>query len=290
MGRREQIVDQCTDLMDDPGFIRNIGIVAHVDHGKCVAGDTRIHLDNGSVVEAKGLFERIRSEGEETDCEDGVAYEPTSEVSVASLDRETGETESQEVAYATKREADESLIGIETSNGHVLETTPEHRYMVLNGDGVMEFERADSLSKGDTVVGARKVPADETDEETGEDLLRTLAEDYGFYVGVSDGFNEVIDDEPLESLYEVSETRLKKGSLKHAVWRGEYRLSDIVKICESGRTDAVVSDLYDSIEWLNYRGHGQRGEQSSLDMEIPDDLSDLFYLAGFFFGDGDTQG
>jgi len=285
MGRRKKIVQECERLMDNPEHIRNIAIAAHVDHGKCVEGTARVTLADGRPVRAAELYEQIAAGGEPTPDRDGEAYRPEADRRVVSLDRTTGETTVEPVEYATRRTAEE-LVEVTTSTGHSLATTPEHRYLVLTDRGVMEFERADQLEQGDMVVGARRVPV--TDGDTKATLLRTLAEDYGFSVSVTDEFDDRLEEHDRAELYEAADSRLERDSFDHASWRGQYRLRDVVSICES--LDLDLGTLYENVEELNYRGTDSTGEHSSLALSLPADLSPLFYLAGAFVGDGDREG
>ena len=286
MGRRRKIVQECESLMNEPENIRNIAIAAHVDHGKCVNGDARVSLADGRVVPARELFEDVREAGEPRPDE-GEAYVPSQPLGVASFDRAENEMVAADIEYACRRETDGPLVSVRTSNGHVLETTPEHRYLALTERGVMEFERADALEEGDVVVGARKTPAG-TPGNAKARLLRDLATDYGFYVDVTDAFAERIDAHDREALYEAADSELKRDSFDHAIWRGQFRLRDIVNVCRV--FDVPLPELYGNVESLNYRGSDRRGEKSSLAVDLPDDLDGLFYLAGAFFGDGDLQG
>ncbi|PSP23776.1 elongation factor EF-2 [Halobacteriales archaeon QH_10_65_19] len=272
--------------MDKPENIRNIAIAAHVDHGKCVSGDARISLADGRVVEAERLFEEIRADGEPV-ADEQEGYRPAETVEVTSYDRTRGETGPASVDYACRRRADEPLVRIRTSSGHELETTPEHRYLVLTRSGVTEFERADNLKEGDTVVGVRQTPAG-AGENAKADLLRHLTREYGFYITVTDEFNDRLDAHDRERLYEAANSELKQNSFDHAVWRGQYRLRDIVNVCDELGID--LEELYANVQSLNYRGSDQRGEHSSLELTLPETLEPLFYLAGAYFGDGDCEG
>ncbi|MBS1262958.1 MAG: Elongation factor 2 [Methanonatronarchaeales archaeon] len=287
MGRRSRMAERVKALMDRPSHIRNIGIVAHIDHGKCVSGDARVSLADGSVLKAEDLYERIRSGGEAFEYREGKAFRPGFDVYAASLDRGEGETVEGKVTHACRLEADEPLVKVETSNGRVLETTPEHRYLTLSDDGVMEFERADSLGEGDVIVGARRVPCRASDSVEAI-LLEELSKDYGFYVELEEPLSSKLKEYPREELYEISGSELKEGSFKHAVWRGGFRLRDAVNVCKG--LDIPLEELHSNIGRMNYRGAESRGSKSSLDMELPEDLEPLFYLAGVYFGDGDLEG
>lgn len=53
------MIDKVKELMTQPERIRNIAIAAHIDHGKCVSGKTRIMLADGRFETAESLFQRI---------------------------------------------------------------------------------------------------------------------------------------------------------------------------------------------------------------------------------------
>ena len=54
----DKIVDKVVLIMKQPEKIRNIAICAHIDHGKCVAGDSLVFLNDGRFILARDLFDR----------------------------------------------------------------------------------------------------------------------------------------------------------------------------------------------------------------------------------------
>jgi len=63
VARKEDIVAKAEKLMKNQKFIRNIGIVAHIDHGKCLGPEERIMLYDGQTIKAKDLFEGSKKIG-----------------------------------------------------------------------------------------------------------------------------------------------------------------------------------------------------------------------------------
>ncbi len=55
MATKENVAQHVAGLMSNIENIRNIGIVAHVDHGKCVAPESKILLADGQMVKASDL-------------------------------------------------------------------------------------------------------------------------------------------------------------------------------------------------------------------------------------------
>lgn len=283
MGRRKKMAKKVKELMDDREQIRNIGIVAHIDHGKCVSPEAEVSLANGEAIEARKLYKKIKQNGEKDPEHQG--YIPAKEIKASSLDKKSGEVVGSEIIYATKREARE-LIQIKTSDGNKLKTTPEHKFLTLTKEGVMEFKEARELNEDETIIGARKtLSTNKVSEKT--ELLELLAQDHGFIVEIDEEFNSKIASKDSEKLYEEISSKLKLDSFKHSVWKAQYRLNDLIEIIEHFNIDKAK--LYDSIKSINYRGWNSKGEHSSKNLKLPKDLSSLYYLAGFSLEDGDLE-
>ena len=133
MAAEEELVKTIRELMGKPERIRNICTSAHIDHGKCVKGDSRLILSDGNIKKAEELFSLAKDKGikfEET--EDQVIYDIRDlDIKVPSLNKETGKVETKQVELAWRLDGGK-LINLKLRNGYTIATTPEHKFVVLD--------------------------------------------------------------------------------------------------------------------------------------------------------------
>ena len=55
----ERMADKVARITKDPRYIRNICTSAHIHHGKCISGNTRLIVSNGSIKTAEEIFTEV---------------------------------------------------------------------------------------------------------------------------------------------------------------------------------------------------------------------------------------
>ena len=73
MGRRKKIVEQCERLMDNPEYIRNIAIAAHIDHGKTTLSDNL--LAGAGMISEDLAGNQLAMDTEEDEQERGITID-----------------------------------------------------------------------------------------------------------------------------------------------------------------------------------------------------------------------
>jgi len=68
----DKMTEKVIQLMSNPKQIRNIAIAAHIDHGKCISGESKIILSNGEIVRADDLFNKSAKLGDKSFEDDKV--------------------------------------------------------------------------------------------------------------------------------------------------------------------------------------------------------------------------
>src|SRR3989337_3501605 len=111
-----------------------MGIIAHVDHGKCVSEETLVPLSSGEIVPIADLYRRFQSG-------DDLATQVDS-FNVAAL-----AVKDRKVSNVFKLKADK-LFEVTLHNGWSLRTTPEHPFYTLTKDGQIESVRAERVKAG----------------------------------------------------------------------------------------------------------------------------------------------
>jgi len=191
MASAERMSDKVARITKNPKFIRNICTSAHIHHGKCIAGDSRI-IGPKEIKTAQKIFEEVSQDGiviEEND--EHIVYAPKTEIFTYSLNKETGKLEQKPIQYAWRLVGGET-IKVHLRNGFEIQTTPEHKYIAYN-EGFKEIEAKD-IKLGDRIVCARKL--DSKTNITKEDILNLLSQE-NFYVNLNSDFSISLNKEIL---------------------------------------------------------------------------------------------
>jgi len=121
--------------------------------GKCLAGDTRVTLADGSEIPIRELVERNLDDPRPVD--DGVWDEV--DFDVPSL-QDDGTIAHQRATKVWKREAPDNLYRIRTATGREVDVTPSHPLFVQS-EGRFQAVQADNLSEEDFVAVPRTIPS-----------------------------------------------------------------------------------------------------------------------------------
>src|SRR3989344_6788211 len=94
------IVERFGKAMNKPINIRNICTSAHIHHGKCISGNSKVLLTDGSVRTAKEIFEYISNDGKVVDDNnDHIVFAPNKKIEIFTLNKSNGKIETKEIQY-----------------------------------------------------------------------------------------------------------------------------------------------------------------------------------------------
>ncbi len=203
MAEKETQLDKIKRICKIKDQIRNICTSAHIHHGKCISGDSRVILADGTVKTAKVIYEEISQNGaffKESD--EHTIFVPKEPVSIFSLDKQTGGIEKRNIQYAWKLTGGKTLR-VFLKNGSAISTTPEHKFIVY--DNGYKDVPAQDLNIGDQVVCVKTLDNDTTsllqEVVSGQQVLIVSIKDLSqlqlAYIEVSKieaGFEEVVYD------------------------------------------------------------------------------------------------
>ena len=282
MTEKETSLQKIQRLTGKQENIRNIATSAHIHHGKCISGNSRIMLSDGSVKTAKEIFEDVSKDGKiKEENEDHSVFIPAKRIEIFSLNKENEKIEKKEIQYAWRLKGG-NIIKIDLRNGYEIITTSEHKYLVYRGGLV--YTEAKDIRLGDRIVCARKLDVESRLNIKKEILMRLSAEN--FYVKLNEKYSEELNKKILNYGINKFKLTIKPKSFYSGFKQNRYNIKDLLEICWIFNIE--IDKIYDEINIMFYRTGKQRG-QSASPIKLPrnnEELRDLFYLAGLFIGDG----
>src|SRR3989449_3509336 len=265
-------------IVSNKDQIRNIGIIAHVDHGKCVAGDSMVTLSDGRIEEIAQIYDKLKRNG-------------PAAAQVDSLNPQTLKMEDRNISHVWKLQSSK-LVKVTLRNGYSVETTPEHPFYTIARNGMIEQKRADRIEENDFVLvpnTLRSLPS--RIEQIKSEILEGLSSHDYYIVYLEKGFSErfvrLVEDKGIKQIYDSLRRNTSFEAFKGGLAVRRLRLNDLVKITDSLRIPR--DQVYDQIRRIAYRlSHARPGRLSNL-IKLPrtwKHFEDLAYLLGILSGDG----
>ncbi|MEM3108540.1 MAG: elongation factor EF-2 [Candidatus Bathyarchaeia archaeon] len=251
--------------------------MAHVDHGKCVSGDTLIPLSDGRIASIGELFNAYKDN--------------PSKLWVDSFNPSTLKIEDRPASFIWRLKSDR-LISVKLDNGLLVKTTPEHPFCTLNGCGLVEYVKAEDLHPGDYVAVAKVLKSQPYGHaETKRFILKKLSSKEYYLAYLSSELAGFLRDRihklGLGEIMKKVSIGSSKVALRNGIAKGMYRLNELVKLAEF--FDIPLEVIYDNINYMAYRSSRTKVGKLSKKVSLPKserEFLDLAYLVGLLFGDG----
>ncbi|MBI4210725.1 MAG: translation initiation factor IF-2 [Candidatus Diapherotrites archaeon] len=260
-----------------------ITVLGHVDAGKCVSGNTRIFLNDGTTSTIKELFEQHEEKSKKLADKDGVGLEVSEKLLV--LGEENGKIEKKPISHIWKLRKKE-LMYIEFETGQTIEVTPEHLFPMLNEDVDFSYKPASLINEKDFVAVPHRLSAQEHSLDGVKSIIiNKLAENKGILAFCLNEFVEEITPAMMNH-----EKNLMTITIRACIQKNRFRLADLVRVCIAEQIS--LAKLYDSIEFFKYSTTKKRASHKSIKIKMPktyEGIREFCYIAGLIAGDGSSQ-
>jgi translation initiation factor 5B len=254
-----------------------VTVCGHVDHGKCLTGDTIIPLVDGTLINAKELFEKNYQKSKARKIEKDIIQKVNN---ITLFSNSNSKILPAKASHIWKREK-EKLIEIRTAHGDIIKTTPEHPYFVFSLSGNIKI-KAEDLKKGDYIAIPKSIRIENSNPK--KIILEKLKKS-DFLCFLNSKSENLIKKIKKNKINKI-EQELKIKFLAESLRKSRIRFRDLVKLCEYFK----ISDnsLYNMIETIKNSSEKQRVGHTSRTIKLPDfkNLEELGYLIGCIAGDG----
>src|SRR5579885_308552 len=262
---RYKTTAEALKIISNKEQIRNFGVIAHVDHGKCISGESLITLTNGELRPIRELYESQGRREERVQLENGIMLDSMDASSVKIEDR---------LATAVWNLRSDSIVEIELSDGRHVAVTPEHPFYSLSASGFMVAKKASEVRPGDSVAvaGVLKSIGSTLDELKREFLVN---------LGRKNCYFALISKELREALTDYIQKKSSR-TVNLAAEEDEIRVSTLLALADE--LDISISEIYDKIEGIGYISEAR---QISSIVRLPktvNEFQELYYLVGLLYG------
>jgi len=156
----------------------NILVSGGTASGKCITGDTKIHLTDGKIIPIKSIIEE-QFKTKKIQKNEGWEYVYADSLNVLSLDTNSLKITKKPVSKVWRHKTSDKLIKIKTRSGREIITTPEHPFFTLE-DGSLTKIRADEIKNKTRIAVPRFLPIENKNDKP--DLINYIKNEKHVYV------------------------------------------------------------------------------------------------------------
>ena len=260
-----------------------ITVAGHVDHGKCIAGETIIPLVDGTLITAKNLFDNNFDEKKAKEINDGVLQDITKKnIKIFSFDGKN--IIKKPISHIWKRQAGK-IIEIKTSSGDVIKTTPEHPFFLFGIEKLREV-RADKINKGDSIAIPKIIRLKSSKIE--QALIKKIIKLKNFVCFISEDMHKKLEIS-INKKYKELEKKLTIKNIRDNHNKKRFRIEDLFKIAKE--LDISEEYVYNQIISIKNANERWRVGHTSKPLIIPRNYNHekLGYIIGCIAGDGNIS-